>query len=93
MIIKKNRVLLEMLLEHLQKYPISLHNTWFLARWEKIPLQQLLILSPKIYALYAESQSRGYTRIHRSIKGEKRINSMKGFQMQMYKRERIYKIG
>jgi hypothetical protein len=92
------------ILEHLQEYPFSLPNPWFLARWEKIPLQQLLIHAPKIYALGKSSPAtRNFTRssgradpmrIDQSKGGRVwKIISRKGFLMQMYERERIYKSG
>ena len=39
------------LLEHLQEFPKSSPNPWFLERWEKTPLQQLLIYHPNLYDL------------------------------------------
>jgi hypothetical protein len=90
-------------LEHLHEYHISLSNPWFLARWEKTSLQQLLIYAPKIYALgksspvarnIARSSGREDPVRIGQYKGGRvweRIRSRKGFLVQIYKRERIYK--
>jgi hypothetical protein len=90
-------------MEHFQEYPISLLNHWFLARWEKTPLQQLLIHAPKIYALGILPVARNFTRssgcadpvhIGQSKDGRvwERIRNRKKFLMQMYEREIIYKM-